>query len=142
MHALSPRLSCLALLVCLMLLASSAADGGDRLDGTRAVETRSAPTAEQARPALVAMVRRMPASDHDYFRLADLRAGKGMVILDHQPERWYAGCQWNCHLADRTFTFPGPLRPHGCTREDCGVFERVSGRWQARISGGSIACSK
>jgi hypothetical protein len=55
---------------------------------------------------------------------------------------YFTGETWNCHLRDKTFTYPGPFRPHGCTRTDHGVFELVAGHWEARLGGRSWACGK
>ena len=99
-------------------------------------------TVPEARQALISLVENQPQEEQAYFQLAELRTGGGIVLLDEQTERYYTTESWNCHLQEKTFRHSGPLRLHGCHREDMGVFEQIGGRWHARFVGTSWGCSK
>jgi hypothetical protein len=99
-------------------------------------------TVQEARQALIRMVEHLPPEEQQHFQLGALRAGQAIEILDERKELYFSGASWNCHLRKKTFIYLGPRRPHGCTRDDEGVFELVAGRWQARIEGRTWACGK
>ncbi len=138
---LTPRLSCLALIGSLAIIAVSRSDD-DRPKCVPDDRIVRGLTENAARGAIIALVERMSQEEQDYYQLRNLRAGNALAILDEQKEKFVTTRTWNCHLKDKTFVFPGPFRPHGCTREENGVFEQESGRWQARVTGRSWACSK
>jgi hypothetical protein len=99
-------------------------------------------TPERARQAISALVEAMPGEDQAYFQLSGVHTGDSIAILDQRSERYFTTHTWNCLLKERWFVFSGPFRPHGCHREDHGVFECVGGRWKAHITGRSWGCSK
>jgi hypothetical protein len=142
MRFLTPRVSCLVLIAVLALLGGARSNVPERDRDLPEMGVSSPLTAERARQALIAMLEGMSPEEQDFFQLAELRANKGMLILDDQKEMFYRGGEWNCHLRNRTFLFPGPIRPHGCTRTEYGEFKRVAGTWQARVTGRQWACRK
>jgi hypothetical protein len=97
-------------------------------------------TAADARRALIEMVQGYPEDKQLRFGLPDLRAGRGMVLMDDKTEG-ISDQTWNCDLARKTFTFIARERL-GCQYSCDGVFERSGRKWVARITGETWACRR
>jgi hypothetical protein len=115
-------------------------------DTSRKVAVYAAvPTAGEARQALIAALERpnravvnnFPAD----FGLAELRAGKGIVLVQDRSsdEQSWA---FNCNLIKRTFSFPA-TKSRGCSFHWVGKFARAGGKWTVQdFHWDEVACSK
>ncbi len=95
-------------------------------------------TPAQARQALIELVKDRQEGPR-YWRLAELKAGDAMAIVDREDQ----GLTWtfNCNLKARSFTYSAD-KLRGCSFHFTGEFQRVAGKWQASMQWDSVACSK